>query len=52
MTLDTKGWAAWVLLGNDAARIPDTLKPISDRIEQAIRQAIADDRKERPHDDA
>ncbi len=44
-TLTPLDWAAWVLIGDPSQRIPDTLKPLADRIVQAIRQAIGEAQK-------
>ncbi len=39
--------AVWALLGDDQARVPETLQDLVKRVEHAIRQAIYYDRKQR-----
>ena len=37
------GWANWALMGNDALfphQIPETLRPLHDRIKKAVRGAL------------
>lgn len=45
--MSSREWAAWALLGDDSARVPKVLQEIHERIAQAIRQAIAEDRNSR-----
>ena len=45
--MDADRWARWALLGDDAAKVPATLEDLHQRVQQAIRQAIIQDRKSR-----